>query len=417
MGTRYGVPYQGSKNKIADFIMSKLPPSPVFVDVFAGGCAMTHCAMLSGKYERFIVNDISDATELFQKAINGDFINEKRWISREDFERLKSVDPYVRICWSFNNNENDYIYSSVYEPWKKALHYARVFNDFSLFERMGIHTDGMSKDIRENSDKYKELYILWYMKTVYGMNERDIVELQKRYQKTEEELRQYLRDALTRSGLKQADVNRRLGTQMAGHYFGASQWAFPTREYYEQMRSFMDLPLEYSDCVDEYSDILKKLQDLHDLYNLQSLQSLQSLQRLQRLQMQLQSLQSLTSCMNKDYSYFTEPDSDDIKRATFYYCDPPYKDTEGYTTNEDAFDYERFENWLDTVDKPCIVSEYTAPRGCVEIAQTEKRCDFGSGAMTKDKGTRTEKLFIQSRYLEWYKSMMYNDNNEPGGSE
>ena len=121
--------------------------------------------------------------------------------------------------------------------------------------------------------------------------------------------------------------------------------------------------------------------------------------------------------MNEDYSYFTEPDSDDIKRSTFYYCDPPYKDTAGYTANEDAFDYERFENWLNTVDKPCIVSEYTAPRGCVEIAQIEKRCDFGLGAMTKDKGTRTEKLFIQSRYLEWYKSMMYNDNNEPGGSE
>ena len=121
--------------------------------------------------------------------------------------------------------------------------------------------------------------------------------------------------------------------------------------------------------------------------------------------------------MNQDFSYFAEPDSDDIKRATFYYCDPPYKDTAGYTTNEDAFDYERFENWLNTVDKPCIVSEYTAPRGCVEIAQIEKRCGFGLGSMTKDKGTRTEKLFIQSRYLEWYKSMMYNDNNEPGGSE
>ena len=401
MSVMYGVPYQGSKNKIADFIMSKLPPSPVFVDVFAGGCAMTHCAMLSGKYERFIVNDISDAPELFQKAINGDFANEKRWISREDFERLKSVDPYVRICWSFNNNCNTYMYSVDIEPWKKALHYARVFNDLSLFERMGIHTDGTSKDIRDNADKYKEIYTRWYMKTVYGMNERDIVELPKKQQKIEEELRQYMRNSLTRSGLTQSEVNRRLGTQMSSHYFGVSQWAFPTSEYYKQMRSFMDLPLEYSDCVNEYRDISQKLQSL------QRLQSLQS----------LQSLKSLTSFMNEDFSYFTEPDSDDIKRATFYYCDPPYKDTSGYTTNEESFDYERFENWLNTVDKPCIVSEYTAPRGCVEIAQIEKRCDFGSGAMTKDKGTRTEKLFIQSRYLEWYKSMMYNDNNEPGGSE
>ena len=116
--------------------------------------------------------------------------------------------------------------------------------------------------------------------------------------------------------------------------------------------------------------------------------------------------------MNKDYTYFT----DCIQDATFYYCDPPYKNTSGYlSNNENGFDYERFENWLNTVDKPCIVSEYTAPRGCVEIAKIEKRCLFGTGSSTKDKGTRTEKLFIQSRYLEWYNKIMYNYNNKTGG--
>ena len=35
---RYGVPYQGSKNKICDWLIEHLPSGDVFVDLFAGGC-------------------------------------------------------------------------------------------------------------------------------------------------------------------------------------------------------------------------------------------------------------------------------------------------------------------------------------------------------------------------------------------
>ena len=55
---RYGLPYKGSKNGIAKWIIDELPPAEIFVDLFAGGGAVTHRAMLSGKYKRFIMNDI-----------------------------------------------------------------------------------------------------------------------------------------------------------------------------------------------------------------------------------------------------------------------------------------------------------------------------------------------------------------------
>ena len=55
---QYGLPYKGSKNKICEGIMAILPEATRFYDLFAGGCAMTHCAMLSGKYQDFIANDI-----------------------------------------------------------------------------------------------------------------------------------------------------------------------------------------------------------------------------------------------------------------------------------------------------------------------------------------------------------------------
>ena len=232
---RYGIPYQGSKNKIADWVLKNLPESKTFVDVFSGGCAMTHCALLSDKYENYIVNDIGDGPLLFKDAVNGKFAKEKRWISRAEFLKLKDKDPYIGCCWSFNNDEKAYLYRKNIEDWKEALWYARVKNDFSKFEAMGIDTDGTTTDIKKHHEEYKRQYVKWYLKKYYDVDIDPAL-----YEKTleidikteKEKLRNYLLDALKRSGLKQSDVNKRLGTQNARHYFGCSQWMFPTREKY-----------------------------------------------------------------------------------------------------------------------------------------------------------------------------------------
>lgn len=163
---KYGIPYQGSKNKIANWIIENLPSATTLVDLFAGGCAVTHAALLSEKYDQIIANDILEGPEMFLKAIEGGFKNEKRWISREEFYSLKDKNPYVSLCWSFGNNRSGYMYSKEIEPWKKALHYARVFNDFSEFEKMGIFLpDAERMTIKAHERELKEKYITWYLKT------------------------------------------------------------------------------------------------------------------------------------------------------------------------------------------------------------------------------------------------------------
>ena len=155
---RYGVPYRGSKNKIAQWVISNLPAGDTLVDLFAGGCAVTHAALLSGKWNHIVANDIGDAPQLFMDAIHGKYADEKRWISREDFYRLKDSDPYVSLCWSFGNNRRDYLYSKEIEPWKKALHYARVFGDASLLRELGINSDGSRLDIKRHQLEYEQKY-------------------------------------------------------------------------------------------------------------------------------------------------------------------------------------------------------------------------------------------------------------------
>lgn len=130
----FGIPYMGSKNLIAERLVSQFPRAEYFVDLFAGGCAMTHAAFLSGKFKKFICNDLDfRGVELFKQAVSCKFKNENRWISRDDFYKLKDSDLYVRFCWSFGNNQKDYLYSKQIERQKRALHYAILFDDWVYF--------------------------------------------------------------------------------------------------------------------------------------------------------------------------------------------------------------------------------------------------------------------------------------------
>ena len=135
---KYGLPYKGSKNKLAERIVRLLPKRTHLVDLFCGGCAVSHAALLMGKYEHIHINDINwMCPTLFIDALNGKYNDENRWISREDFFRLKDTDPYVAVVWSFGNNLRDYLYSKEIEPLKKAIHYAIFFSDYSLGKELG----------------------------------------------------------------------------------------------------------------------------------------------------------------------------------------------------------------------------------------------------------------------------------------
>lgn len=135
----YGFPYKGSKNRLAEKIVKLFPDAENFYDLFCGGCAITHRALIENRWKNYVINDIdSRCPKLFLDAINGKFKDETRWISREDFFRLKYDDGYVAFCWSFGNDGSSYLYSKEKEPYKKALHFAIVFNDYSLGKELGM---------------------------------------------------------------------------------------------------------------------------------------------------------------------------------------------------------------------------------------------------------------------------------------
>ena len=132
----YGIPYQGSKNRILRWLSQNLPRNThgTFVDLFCGGCSVTHYMMTQGSFAHYVINDINPMMpRTFLDAINGKYHDERRWISRQQFRDLRLTDAYAACCFSFGNNYCDYMYSESLEPYKRACHYAVVFNLWEPF--------------------------------------------------------------------------------------------------------------------------------------------------------------------------------------------------------------------------------------------------------------------------------------------
>lgn len=157
----FGLPYMGSKNKIANWVCDILPNANTLYDLFCGGGAITHYASLNLKYNNYIVNDLNSlCIKGLKMAFNGEFKNETRWISRDDFFKLKDTDYYVACCFSFGNTFKSYAYSKGIEQFKKAMHYSVVFNDNSLLsEFVNIDNLNYTSDNKQDRMIYLRKYL------------------------------------------------------------------------------------------------------------------------------------------------------------------------------------------------------------------------------------------------------------------
>lgn len=315
MKKNYGLPYMGSKNKIAEEIINFLPQKKVLVDLFGGGGAISVCASQSGKYEKIIYNELNSLiSETFRKALNGDYENERRWVSREEFEKLKKTDGYVAICFSFSNNCSTYMYSPKIEPYKRAYHYAIVFDDFGPFNE--LFDD-------ETTEKIK--------KSVEG-----ITDLKERRIKFSHTLGDYI---LSLERFEHLERKERL--DLLKHTICGKRHCNENLEQQERLdtlKRIMNMngsPRNISENLErqEKFDLLKHTMNLMNGSPRNATQHIECQERI-RITPEV-----LIEVFNKDYADVELPSPEDC----VIYCDIPYDKTYSYVTG--GFDYERFYKW------------------------------------------------------------------------
>lgn len=108
----YGLPYVGSKNRLAGRICSILPSGRRLVDLFAGGCAITDCARQCGKWQRVLAIDADPRPLMLYKHCLAHRPLDWSYISRDQWFADRGRLDYAQILvWGYGNADRGYVYS------------------------------------------------------------------------------------------------------------------------------------------------------------------------------------------------------------------------------------------------------------------------------------------------------------------
>ena len=341
---KYGLPYKGSKNKLALRINQLLPKADHLIDLFCGGCAVTHAALMMDKFQHIHINDVDwRPVQLFTDSLAGKYENENRWISREDFFRLKDVDPYVAIVWSFGNDMRTYMYGREIEEIKRSLHYAIYFADYAPAKALG--------------------YDLSFLEGMHGVY--------KRYIATKRFFQEFHANYVDEIGnftpptkqmfLESLERTTKLRTPQVG----------------ESRKNRISPPQSLrTSALRERDETITVGESLSDrAFHLPSFEATRRLKkkRTDRLTYSVLDYQAVP-----------------IPEGSVIYCDIPYKGTSEYNLKE-KFDHERFYDWCAKQTQPVFISSYDMPEDKFTCIACFEHCGiFAVGINSKVE----ERIFI-----------------------
>ena len=345
MKRKYGIPYMGSKNKIAEKIIDFLPSGETLVDLFGGGGAITDCANESNKWEHIIYNELNELPyKCFLKALKGEYENETRWISRDDFFRLKDTDEYAACCFSFGNNFRNYMYNKKIEPYKRAYHYAIVLDDFQplseLFDKETV--DSLKKSVEgETNKKQRRIKFTHALgKYIIGLKGERLENLERKERLDSLKKTVNITGTACSSVLQNYDRKERL---------------YSLKKSVNVFETHIGHVLENQECKDRLDSLKKEQVDNITFFN-------------------------------NDYRDVPIPNN------AIIYCDIPYKNTGTY--NKEEFDYESFYSWCEEKAQQgykVYISEYAMPEDRFEcVKEINSRSRF---AQTKNLHV-IEKIFM-----------------------
>jgi 16S rRNA G966 N2-methylase RsmD len=387
-----GLPYMGSKRKIAskivDEILDKHPNTKYVYDLFGGGGAISFEFMQRKQIKKVFYNEYDKRIVNLLKDIKQNGITNKyyKFIDRQTFlDNIGGSDwfaGYLATCWSFGNKGESYLYGKEVEKNKKLGH-EYVFNNKqikSIEETTHKDIDKRRKILNTQAkNKFKELYI------------EDIKEDYKKYIKILNT--KYTRETFLKfttwfksTGITVKKIKQLTNSDIGSHYLSTNtQPLIPTLEMWKKIKPALinvNIPLWIEDLFskdEKYKkDLLEKfsnkekLQHLQHLQRLQHLQHLEHLQRLEHLErlQHLQNLQHLehlhqqTILNNLEISNESYENVKIItpKNETIIYLDPPY---EGTATYKKDIDHKKLLNYIKKSHFNIYASSYDMPLDCV----------------------------------------------------
>ena len=349
----FGLPYTGSKNRIAPWLMEVLPDCEHFVDVFSGGCAVSHAMIVYGKAKKIILNDIQgDVPALFLDALHGDLekYSPYQWIDRTTFFEQKDTNPFIRLVYSFGNNGNSYLYSRQIEEYEHSVHMALVEDDWYSFSVL----------CPELSEKCKNELLKYPI-----IQNKCSKSIKERYLMFNKKCTEVLRDISGNNWF--SDI-----IQKNPFYRTAK------KEWISHGKSSKEI-----NGITSSKDILNTLR----IASIHSIQSFDGIERIHRINQNNNNNNiHFINAQSMDYRLL------DIPNNSVVFCDPPYKDS-AVKYNNTKFNHEDFYDWCIEKAKynDVFVTEYNIEHPCFKLIG-EKARQFSLNA-TGSQGLKTERLY------------------------
>ena len=348
----FGVPYMGGKNATAENIVSMFPRSRRLLDLFGGGASVTHAALVSGRFDQVVYNDIDPLMVDMLKRLMADPLPPLRFVGRDEFKERYKVDPMVFFCWKFPSASMHYVFG----PGKEKLH-ELIFKLHKEREKGGL---GEYRFQMALADPQSWAADALEAEGIYNFTPDDIKRADAKILSHLDKIRELLNTSLKEHG-KTVDYCISVTDKTATYYFQRSQQQVPTIDTLKTLERGGAIAIsdELLDAVNEYNDAVKELRHMKDCRQAYKTDWADVIQLIHP-RASYRRLEAFADCLKQNADKITinnrEYNAVEVLPDDVIYLDPPYQNKEGYTSG--GLDYNALLEWIKGhADNPIYISE------------------------------------------------------------
>ena len=352
MKKTFGLPYMGSKNATAENIVSMFPRGRRLLDLFGGGASVTHAALVSGRFEHVLYNDLDPLMVDMINRLMTEPLPPLRFVGRDEFKERCMVDPMVFFCWKFPSSDIGYIFS----PGTEKLH-ELIFKLHEEREKGGLGEYHFQMAL---ADPQKWAADALEAVGIYNFTTDELKRSEGLILSHMDKIRELLNTSLKEHGQTVAYCVKLTDTA-ASHWFYKNQQYVPTIDELKalELGGAITISNELFDAVNEYEDAIKELRHMKDCRQAYKADWSDVIQ-LNKPKAIYRRLEAVADCLKQNADRITISNKGynavEVLPGDVIYLDPPYQNTSGY--NSGGLDYNALMEWIKGhADNPVYISE------------------------------------------------------------
>lgn len=352
MKKSFGLPYMGSKNASAENIVSMFPRSRRLLDLFGGGASVTHAALVSGRFDQIVYNDLDPLMVEMLNRLKDEPLAPLRFVDRVEFKERYKVDPMVFFCWKYPGARPEYWFSSGTEKLHELI--------FKLHEER--EKPGLGEYRFQMALANPQFWAVDALEKagVYNFTTDEVKRTEGLILHYMDKIRELLNKSLKEHGQTVAYCVKLTNTA-ASRWFQKNQQQVPDMDALKALEQGGAITVsdELLDAINEYNDAVKELRYMKDCRQAYKADWADVI-RLNKPKSIYRRLEAISDCLKRNADRITitnkEYNAVEVLPGDVIYLDPPYQNRAEY--NKSGLDYNAILEWIKGhADNPVYISE------------------------------------------------------------